>query len=296
MTQRTHSPRSGVSGFTLVELLVVIAIIGILVALLLPAVQAARESARRMQCSNHLKQLGLAAHNFHDVYRMLPPGYNGALTTDRRSPDYHLSNPMYAVPWLGAHAYLLPYMEQQSIHDNILLEFNVDKYVNDPASPGADCMRGWWAKASTFNAARTKIPSLLCPSTDAKAANSNDLRAAAHLWPDERHGRHSLLCRLHPHRVSGMDKRDRIDQLPGCLREAWERFQLTHGTGFVGRLAIEPRTNSATYVTEPPRRCFSANTWGARPGRGRMLRRLGTCRMITRTPGWAAARCAPPGA
>jgi prepilin-type N-terminal cleavage/methylation domain-containing protein/prepilin-type processing-associated H-X9-DG protein len=101
-------------GFTLVELLVVIAIIGVLVALLLPAVQTAREAARRMQCTNNLKQLGLAIHNYHDVQNRFPsgfifqaPGMTGRGDRARRAPGFS---------W---HTFILPHIEQQAIYSSL---------------------------------------------------------------------------------------------------------------------------------------------------------------------------------
>lgn len=101
------------SAFTLVELLVVIAIIGILIALLLPAVQAAREAARRSQCTNNLKQMTLAQHSYHDVHRTLCPGN---IWTKGGMPTASMTWP----------AFILPFMEQQALHDQI--DFNVDAY------------------------------------------------------------------------------------------------------------------------------------------------------------------------
>jgi prepilin-type N-terminal cleavage/methylation domain-containing protein len=96
-------PRRCQRGFTLVELLVVIAIIGVLVALLLPAVQAAREAARRSSCSNNLKQIGIAMHNYHDTHQSFPPGCVTSLGT-------------------GWSVYILPQLEQGPLHST--LRFN----------------------------------------------------------------------------------------------------------------------------------------------------------------------------
>ncbi len=101
--------------FTLVELLVVIAIIGVLVGLLLPAVQSAREAARRMQCTNNLKQIGLAQHMYHDTYRCFPTGvYN---SYGGNAPSFP-----YAAQGLGMSGacwfqFLMPYVEQRAIYD-----------------------------------------------------------------------------------------------------------------------------------------------------------------------------------
>lgn len=104
-----------VRGFTLVELLVVIAIIGILVALLLPAIQAAREAARRAECSNNLKQLALAVQNYHDTHHVCPPMKAGNQSSKYPGscPNWILSN---GFSW---RCLILPYIEEQAIYDQI---------------------------------------------------------------------------------------------------------------------------------------------------------------------------------
>lgn len=111
------------AGFTLVELLVVIAIIGILVALLLPAVQAAREAARRMQCMNNLSQLAIAFQGYESTYRVYPAG-----TLDKEGPIVNVAEG-YHHNWL---AKLLPYMEEQTTYNHIDFSVSVYDEMNQP--------------------------------------------------------------------------------------------------------------------------------------------------------------------
>ncbi len=129
MTKRSRK------GFTLVELLVVIAIIGILVSLLLPAVQAAREAARRTQCVNNLKQFGLAIHNFHDTNRKFPPGNLG---DPNKVTLYGGSLQQYT----GMIPYILPFMELKNLQDNIEKEVITTDFI-PTGSPSA-----WWQWAA----------------------------------------------------------------------------------------------------------------------------------------------------
>ncbi|MEX1026649.1 MAG: DUF1559 domain-containing protein [Candidatus Paceibacterota bacterium] len=118
-------------GFTLVELLVVIAIIGILVALLLPAVQAAREAARRMSCGNNLKQIGLAIHNYHDTYKSFPAGgiTEGNCCATRSRTTWTIS--------------ILPFLEAQPLYDrydfNVFNEDPQNQFVRESEMPAYAC-------------------------------------------------------------------------------------------------------------------------------------------------------------
>ena len=140
--------------FTLVELLVVIAIIGILIAMLLPAVQAVREAARRTQCLNNIKQVALASLNYEAALGRFPPGVLGNNTTSGGIGENTQS--------VGVFCYLLPYMEFNNVAD--LIEVNLNPDIVAPAWDNFDP-----AGDMTFNtrlASQTRIPSFECPSDD----------------------------------------------------------------------------------------------------------------------------------
>ncbi len=149
------------AGFTLVELLVVIAIIGVLVGLLLPAVQAAREAARRMQCSNNLKQIGLAILNYESALRTMP-----LTTTGPSRTAAPLGNGFYS--WL---AMILPYMEQQPLYNSIAFG---EPMVDPKPLTNSAAYTGLTISQSHRNAfaAHTRIGSYLCPSDSAVDTNT----------------------------------------------------------------------------------------------------------------------------
>ncbi len=136
------------NGFTLVELLVVIAIIGILIGMLLPAVQQVREAARRTACANNMRQLGLALHNFESAFGHFPPGFTSTPTSDGTVPTGQYIDPVTwnASPGWGWGTHLLPFIESQNVYDQI------------------DVQAAIWAPQHR-EIIQTQLPVFLCPSS-----------------------------------------------------------------------------------------------------------------------------------
>ena len=160
------------TGFTLVELLVVIAIIGILVGLLLPAVQAAREAARRMQCQNNLKQLGLANHNHESTFKSIPPYNNGqwgdhaGFVTPGR---YGIT--ISTAPGFGPMVFLMPFMEQSNMYNQFEKSrgYPVHSQASPPQIPSGATFKvpegePWWFINNDWNLGQYELGIFQCPS------------------------------------------------------------------------------------------------------------------------------------
>lgn len=171
-------------GFTLIELLVVIAIIAILIALLLPAVQQAREAARRTQCKNNLKQIALAIHNFHDVYNRFPGGTFGPDIT----VGYGDPGPKNLTFWQHQHfgilPQILPQIEQNAVYDQI----NVWKGIDFRPDQSTSAVPGnynpevpHWSDSQTWTLAHAKLSAFQCPS-DPQVSTSGNTPALVHMW------------------------------------------------------------------------------------------------------------------
>ena len=160
------------SGFTLVELLVVIAIIGVMVGLLLPAVQAAREAARRMSCGNNFKQIGLGLHNYHAAYNKLPSAGHGTRNHTGR---------------LNCLVSILPFVEQQALWEQISNPLQVPAGTT-PTPTGA--IGGVWpafgpgpsVDLDTYIPYRTQVSTYRCPSDPVSPTRARQLPTMAIVW------------------------------------------------------------------------------------------------------------------
>ncbi|HQR09561.1 MAG TPA: DUF1559 domain-containing protein [Gemmatales bacterium] len=144
------------AGFTLIELLVVIAIIALLMALLLPAIQKVREAANKMICASNLRQIALAAHNYHNDYQRLPPGILG--------PAAGLTPTQ--VQYAGTMPFLLPYLEQDNLYSQFayvpVTGLNLGLDVGDTF---------WFNRAACYAAAQARLKVFVCPSDDMVSAD-----------------------------------------------------------------------------------------------------------------------------
>ena len=261
------------SGFTLVELLVVIAIIGVLIALLLPAVQAAREAARRTTCANNLKQYGLGIHNYHDTIKVLPPNHVGAW------------NNRPGITW---QVRILPYTEQTALYEKLNMKLDNLRYQLLPKPKGQRTLNGQtgYAEARTFH-----VPYDFCPDDNTNPTSGNPLNnGTAHSSYAGSQGAQRTTrggsCNI-------WDARD-VDY-------EWEHGRNNHGntsdpnatSGPFGRILFGPMTfadirdgtSNTFFVGEAPKKCTDhANGWwyfnsldGAQAATATPLNTMTTC-------------------
>jgi prepilin-type processing-associated H-X9-DG protein len=222
-----------------VELLVVIAIIGILVALLLPAVQAAREAARRMQCSNNLKQIVLSMHNYHDTYNAFPfsTGWDsGGLAEGTGGMD-----------WFGAYSdkvRILPFMERSAEYDKAILNTEWDA---TGTVPGGIFDPWWGGNPQSFSG---RIPTFNCPSNPNEIAGGRGNHTYSINGGTSHYAPHTVRGGEHPRRVGrgalAWDGRHNGVASYRCLPKIWDNWDETDPIVRMSSI-IDGTSNTAAY-------------------------------------------------
>lgn len=235
------------SAFTLIELLIVIGIIGVLIGLLLPAVQQAREAARKAQCANNLRQIGIAIQSYETTHRMLPP----AVTYRNDVPDYG--------GWFSIHVQVLPYLDQRPLYDSINFQIGVWPMDGFPVSDSR-------SRNNVFNttAIHTSLSLLLCPS-DAGAfpTTGNNYRGNAGIGPE--FGPNAE----HPESGNGLFPeigRVRSSQIPDGLSHTAAVSERLQGSGSSGAIDRDRDAFQFNYIAYSPDDIIKACAIAARPG------------------------------
>lgn len=174
--------------FTLIELLVVIAIIALLMALLLPAIQKVREAANKMLCASNLRQIGIAAHNYHGDYQKLPPGYYGPVQANGGTNIDPALNPQRG-PWIGCMVVLLPYLEQDNLYKQLWgTQQTYPTLGVVPTGPPLQLAlknenAAWWSTTGNVQpgTGQVKLKMLKCPSDTVDEATTEGAVFATHV-------------------------------------------------------------------------------------------------------------------
>jgi prepilin-type N-terminal cleavage/methylation domain-containing protein len=252
------------SAFTLIELLVVIAIIALLMALLLPAIQKVREAANKMLCASNLRQIGVAAHNYHNDYSKLPPGYYGPMTANGGTNVAPDAAPERG-PWIGCLTVLLPYLEQ----DNLFKQLNGTQQnypVVGPVPPTGSPLvvslkqehYGWWTALGNIQPAtgQVKLKMFKCPSDTVDDPTTEGLVMTTHVS-------NGFIAGLHPEDMGDPAYADALGRtnytgVAGAAGNGeinnyysrWEGVMCNRSTLTLGQLTVQDGTSNTLMFGE----------------------------------------------
>jgi competence protein ComGC len=249
--------------FTLVELLVVIAIIVLLMALLLPAIQKVREAANKMLCGSNLRQIGIAAHNYHNDFNRLPPGYYGPLRANGGTAISPEDNPERG-PWVGSLVPLLPYLEQDNVHRQ-LCKTLLNPPSSPPELPGPPILLkmneerfAYWTDTGNLQPGTGQVQFKIfkCPSDSVDEATVEGVVLTTHIA-------NGMILAVHPEDIGDPEFRDLLGRtnytgVAGAAGDAdspnyystWEGILCNRSKNTLGQLAVQDGTSNTLMFGE----------------------------------------------